>query len=91
VSLNWKRVLPVWWSFFWRGSIYGVIGSLALGALFGALAGVTGHLDQAGFYGGVGASVAGIPASMLALKQTLNVHLGSLISLARSAGASPVV
>ena len=85
MSLKWNRLLPVWWSFFWRATIYGGVGGAILGALFGIIAGITGHLDKASFVGNIGGYIATVPASMLALRQTLNVHLGSLTSLARSA------
>ena len=85
MSLDWNRLLPIWWSFFWRASIYGGVGGLILGAIFGAIAGATGHLDKASFVGGVGGYIAGVPASMLALRQTLNLYLGSLTSLAGNA------
>jgi hypothetical protein len=85
MTLDWNRLFPIWWSFFWRAAIYGLIGGFVLGAVFGAIAGATGHLDKASLYGGVGGYIAGIPASMLALKQTLSLHLESFASLGRSA------
>jgi hypothetical protein len=84
--IEWNRVFPVWWSFFWRASIYGLVGGSVLGAILGAIAGATGHLDMAKLYGSVGGYIASVPASILALKQTLNLHLGSLTSFARNAG-----
>ena len=86
VTIEWNRVLPVWWSFFWRALIYGLVGGFVLGAILGGIAGATGHLDMAKFYGSIGGYVASIPASMLALKQTLTLHLRSLTLYDRSAG-----
>jgi hypothetical protein len=90
VTLDWNRLFPVWWSFIWRMSLYVVICSLILGAILGGIASVTGHLDQAAFIGTIGAYVSGVPASMLALKQALKVHLGSLASMAANASAQTI-
>jgi hypothetical protein len=65
--------------------LYGAIGGFVLGAIFGGIAGATGHLDAAAFYGKIGGYIAGVPASMLGVKQALNRHLASLSLLATSA------
>ena len=78
MTVRWPKALAVWWSAAWRGSLYGLLGGMALGAIAGAIAGFMGAPEKAGLYGSIGGYVAAIPASMLGLKQALSKHLASL-------------
>jgi Mg/Co/Ni transporter MgtE len=86
MRLTWKQTMPVWWSFFWRALLYGML----LGATFGFLAGFyaafSGVPDKGALYGAIGGWVAAIPGSMLAIKQSVSRHLPGLTTA--SAGAS---
>ena len=82
IEIRWSNALPVWWSFAWRGFLYGVLGGFALGAVGGAIAVATGVPEKAQFYGSIGGYIASIPATMLAVKQALSKHLASLAAVA---------
>jgi nitrate reductase gamma subunit len=83
MHLDWGKALSVWWSFFWRATIYGVLLGAALGFLAGMYAALSGVPDKATVYGGIAGWVGAIPGSMLALKQAISKHLGALAALAR--------
>jgi hypothetical protein len=76
--IGWASSLKVWWSFSWRGALYGA----PLGFVFGFVAGIiAGNTENAAFWGALAGWFAGIPASMLALKQALIKHLPSLAAI----------
>jgi hypothetical protein len=77
-SLSWRRALVLWWSFFWRAFLYGVVLGMLLGGMAGFYAVVSGASEQAAVYGSIAGWVATLPASLLALKQAVSRHLGSL-------------
>ncbi len=81
-KITWKKLLPIWWSFAWRATIYGGIGGFILGFIGGFLAAAMGHPEKAALYGMLSAYIISIPASMLALKQALSKHLLSIASIA---------
>jgi hypothetical protein len=70
--------------------LYGVLGGFVWGAVAGAIAGVTGHLDQAAQWGRIAGLVAGLTLSTLALKQALEQHLARLTAVAHTAGTQVV-
>ncbi len=83
-EIAWSKVLPIWWSFIWRSSVYGFIGGAVLGGVAGGILGATGHLDKARIAGMLAGYIAGIGLSTLALKQALQRHLTSLLEHAAS-------
>lgn len=74
-TLGWKQAIPLWWSFFWRTLVYGLLFGFVLGAFSGGIAGFLGVPEKAAFYGGIAGWVATFPATMLALKQSVSRHL----------------
>jgi len=78
--VSWRRALAVWWSAAWRGGLYAIPGGFLFGMLGGVLAAVTGAPQKAQLYAAIGGYLASIPLSMLALKQALTKHVGSLIA-----------
>jgi hypothetical protein len=52
-SLSWRRALVLWWSFFWRAFLYGVVLGMLLGGMAGFYAVVSGASEQAAVYGSV--------------------------------------
>ena len=78
MALTWKQTLPAWWSFFWRSVIYGAAGGFLFGAVGGAIAGATRHLNRAHVFGAILGYLAGVSLSTLAFKQALQVHLEDL-------------
>jgi Mg/Co/Ni transporter MgtE len=82
MTVPWGKALPFWWSVVWRGTLYGVLGGIVLGAIGGALAAMLHTPEKATTFGSVGGYIAGIPASMLGVKQALSKHLTSLAAFA---------
>ena len=85
MQLSWKQTMPVWWSFFWRALVYGILRGAALGFLAGLYATFLGVPDKGGLYGGTAGRFATIPASMLALKQSTSKHFSALSSATANA------
>ena len=81
-EITWGQALPVWWSVVWRGFIYGLAGGFALGFIGGFIAALIGAPEKAALWGTIGGYIAGIPASMLAVKQAMSKHLLSLVRIA---------
>lgn len=74
-TLSWKQVMPLWWSFFWRATLFGLLLGFGLGAVGGVIAALAGVPDQSGLYGALGGWVASIPATIVALKYAVSKHL----------------
>lgn len=87
MKVSWSKALSVWWSMAWRGLIYSVLASFVLGAIGGVIAVVIHSPEKARVYGEIGGYIGSIPASMLALKQTLSKHLASLTAIATNRNA----
>lgn len=85
---TWSETLPVWWSFFWRAALYGLIIGFVFGAIGGFMAAMSGSATSAHIYGQVGGILAGIPASLIALKQTLVKHGAAIAALQRTGVAA---
>ncbi len=71
VEVTWRRVLRVWWSYFWRATLLGALASIlfATGAAY-----VLVWLGYPGYTGQVGAMVGylvTIPVSILCIKLLL--------------------
>ena len=82
MKISWGDALPVWWSIFWRGLIYGFIGGFVLGFVGGVIAALLSTPEKAVLFGMVGGYIAAIPASMLAVKQAIARHLPALAAMA---------
>lgn len=85
---TWSETVPVWWSFVWRASLYGLLIGLVFGGIGGFIAAASGSPAYAHGYGQIGGLLAGIPASLIAMKQTLAKHGTAIAALqqARPAG-----
>ena len=73
--------MRIWWGMARRGAIYGIAGGHDLGGVAGAIAGATGHLPRAPVCGHSGGFIAGLAASMFALKQALTQPPSVLVAL----------
>lgn len=76
--ISWNKALAVWWSFVWRGMIYGLLIGFALGAMAGVYAGASGQPENGVLYGAFAGWLATIPASLIAMRKALSKHLTSL-------------
>lgn len=72
IEVTWGKATRVWWSFFWRGTILGMIAGAALGAIGGFVVGVMGKPELGPIVGGVLGWLASIPISIWILKNLLN-------------------
>ncbi len=79
--IAWDKSVRVWWRAAWRGAIQGIVDGFALEGIAGALASVSGHPPLAPLCGRIGKFDADLPASMFALKQSLNLYLLGLASI----------
>ena len=78
MQLTWENTLPVWWSFFWRACIFGVLLGVAFGSVTGIAAAVLGAVGKGEVWGGNVGLIAFIPASIWAMKNALSKHLPAL-------------
>lgn len=76
--VSWNQVLAVWWSFIWRGMMYGLLIGFALGAAAGVYAVAIGQPEKGVLYGAFAGWLATIPASLIAMKKALSKHLALL-------------
>lgn len=85
---TWSETLPIWWSFVWRAALYGLLIGFVFGAIGGFFAAVSGSTASAQGYGQIGGLLAGLPASLIAMKQALVKHAAAIAVLlpARAAG-----
>ena len=76
VEPNWNRVIPVWWSFYWRATLLGGILGAVLGGVVGFVFASVGRADLAAMAGAVSGYILGIPVSMLCIKIILGKSFG---------------
>jgi hypothetical protein len=87
MKVGWKQTMLVWWSFFWRALLYGMLAGAALGFFAGLFAAISGVPDRATLYGAIAGYLGALPASMLALKQALGKNW-AVLSTAAAPNAS---
>jgi uncharacterized YccA/Bax inhibitor family protein len=85
MHVSWQKALPVWWSIAWRGVLYGALGGFVLGFIGGFMAALMHSPGRARLYGMAGGYIAGVPASMFAVKQAISKHLPALAALISAA------
>ena len=71
-EISWSESVPVWWSFFWRATIFGAIAGAILGGIGGVIVALLGKPELAATVGGAAGYVAAIPISMYCMKYILN-------------------
>ena len=71
MTVSWTTALYVWWGAAWRGFIYSLVGVVALTFIGGVVAGMLQGAQGIEYYSLMGGYLIGIPASILALKQSL--------------------
>ena len=82
-TVDYKKVLSIWWSFYWRGILVILPVAFVIGVIFGIIAAFAG--DGFNTVGGVLAVLASIPISLWALKTALSKpHCGDSIKLRRA-------
>lgn len=81
---TWSETLPLWWSFFWRAALYGLLIGFVFGGIGGVIATMSGAPTSAHVYGQLGGMLAGIPASLISMKQTLAKHGAAIAALQRT-------
>jgi outer membrane lipoprotein SlyB len=72
--MSFEKILPIWWSFAWRGCVVGGLVGALLGAVSGGVAGLTGHAEIASMVGALMGYLGSIPVSIWALREALNLH-----------------
>jgi len=78
MRLDWSTALSVWWSFFWRTTLYCALAGFGFGFLFAFIASVMNAPASTDFYATIAGYLVLIPASMLAIKQALEKHTNPL-------------
>ena len=83
-KFRWREAMPVWWSIFWRATLYGVVGGHFIGDAARVIAMAIGHSDGARAAGSLANWFAAFVFSIVAVKEALQLHVGRL------SGAAPV-
>ena len=81
MKLTWAETLPVWGSFFWRAIIWGVLFGAGGGFIVGIATIVAGNPAAGPAWASIAGLIGWVPASMVAMKSTLEKHLGFLQQL----------
>jgi Na+/proline symporter len=68
IRITWENILPVWWSFYWRATIFGLIAGAIVGALAGFVLGAMNKPELIPYAGGIAGFVVGLPISIICLK-----------------------
>lgn len=68
VDPEWSRVIPVWWSFYWRATLLGGILGAVVGGVIGVILAAAGRADLSPMAGAISGYMLGIPVSMLCIK-----------------------
>lgn len=77
-TLGWPRAVAIWWSFFWRAMLYGLVLGALLGGMAGFYAALIGQPQQSAQWGMLAGWVATLPSSLLAIKHAVGRHLAAL-------------
>ena len=72
VDVTWGNSIHVWWSFFWRATLFGALGGLVFGFIAGIVVAIMGRPDLGGTAGAIAGYVAAIPVSMWCIKHILS-------------------
>lgn len=71
---TYREILPAWWSFFWRTTVFGfLLGSVA-GFLVAFVASLLGYPQEVAMQGGLVGYPMGILASIYAFRRTIVIH-----------------
>ena len=71
VDVTWRNSIPVWWSFFWRATLFGAIAGFLFGLIGGVAVAIMGRPDLGDTVGLISGYVVGVPVSMWCIKQIL--------------------
>ena len=72
IDVTWSNSIPVWWSFFWRATLFGAIGGGVLGFIAGIIVGVFGKPELGATVGAIAGYVVAVPVSMWCIKHILS-------------------
>lgn len=72
IEPTWGNAIPVWWSFFWRATLFGALAGGALGFIGGVIVTIIGKPELGATVGGIAGYVAAIPVSMWCVKLILS-------------------
>ena len=87
-EVTWERVLPVWWAFMWRGSLYGMLLGFFLGFCGGLIVGFAGRPDLGAPVGALLGWLGTIPVTLVVMSIVLKKRFGTFsIKLVPHGGA----
>ncbi len=72
LDMTWERVLAMWWSLAWRGTVFGMLLSLFLGFCGGFLVGFAGHPELGPAVGLILSWLGSMPLSVVLLRIVLS-------------------
>ena len=71
VEPTWSNTAPVWWSFYWRATLLGLLLGGVTGAVAGGILAVVGRPDLSASAGAILGYIVGIPVSIWCIKVIL--------------------
>lgn len=72
--LSYEQIAPIWWSMFWRNTVFGFLAGGLAAFLVGLLAGSLGFSGNTQLVSAAVGFVAGVPVSVWAFRQALIKH-----------------
>jgi hypothetical protein len=72
VDVTWGNSIPVWWSFFWRATVFSALSGVVLSIIAGIFVVIIGRPDLGATAGAIAGYVAAVPISMWCIKLILS-------------------
>ncbi|MDG1463440.1 MAG: hypothetical protein P8R04_07670 [Gammaproteobacteria bacterium] len=72
VEVTWSNSIKVWWSFFWRATLFGGIAGALAGGIAGGILGAMGKLELIESAASIIGYVVWVPISMWCVKTVLS-------------------
>jgi hypothetical protein len=72
INISWGNVLTIWWAFFWRWLVFGILATLILAIIGGTVVWVIGAPHLAGPVGAVLGFLATFAVSLYAMRIALS-------------------
>ncbi|QLE87155.1 hypothetical protein FLM48_20000 [Shewanella sp. Scap07] len=71
-EITWKQATSFWWSFFWRATLFSVIGGVLIGFVLGLVFALTGSDDNLELISSIVGYVIAIPISICCMYSVLH-------------------
>jgi hypothetical protein len=71
IEVTWNHAALIWWSLFWRVTLFGMLAGFVVGLFAGMIAGALGQPDSAEPWARIGGLIVSIPVGISVVKLVL--------------------